>query len=160
MPLVCSETSFEKTLGIKKERFDFLHHICGPDVHCFCPPGEKIIFLMMHNCSANWITLMMSQLNRIVWLVKIDVDRSSDFLTHVKYTHVVFSYNANFWLVYLLSDARFDWLLGNTVVQSMYWENIYQPCYKQTIFTFLCNVNGEFCLYYIGYFFACLHFLI
>ena len=55
---------------------------------------------------------MMSQLNRIVWLVKIDVDRSSDFLTHVKYTHVVFSYNANFWLVYLLSDARFDCLSG------------------------------------------------
>ena len=133
----------QQTLGIKKDRFDFLHHICGPDVHCFCPPGEKIIFLMMHNCSANWIILMMSQLNRIVWLVKIDVDRSSDFLTHVKYTHIVFSCNANFWLVYLLSDARFDWLLGNTVVQSMYWENIYQPCYKQTTFNFLCNVIGE-----------------
>ena len=87
---------------------------------------------------------MMSQLNRIVWLVKIDVDRSSDFLTHVKY--VVFSYNANFWLVYLLSDARFDWLSGNTVEQSMYWENIYQPCYKQTKFTFLCNVIREFSL--------------
>ena len=66
---------------------------------------------------------MKSQLNRIVWLVKIDVDLSYDFLNHVKYTHVVFSYNANFWLVYLLSDARFNWLLGNTVVQSMYWEN-------------------------------------
>ena len=136
-----------QTLGIKKDRFDFLHHICGPNVPCFCPPEEKIIFfLMMHNCSANWIILMMSQLNRIVWLVKIDVDRSSDFLTHVKYTHVVFSYNANFWLVYLLSDARFDWLLRNTVVQSMYWENIYQPCYKQITFNFLCNVIGEICL--------------
>ena len=42
--------------------------------------------------------MMISKLNRIVWLVKIDVDRSSDFLTHVKY--VVFSYNANFdWFI-------------------------------------------------------------
>ena len=32
----------------------------------------RIIFL---------IILMMSQLNRVVWLVKIDVDRSYDFLT-------------------------------------------------------------------------------
>ena len=85
---------------------------------------ENNLFLMMHKCSANVIILMMSQLNRIVWLVKIDVDRSSDFLTHVKYAHVVFSYNANFWLVYLLSDARFDWLLRNTVVQS-YIEKIF-----------------------------------
>ena len=146
MSFVCLETSFDKTWGIKKDRFYFLHHICGPDVHCFCPPGEKIIFLMMHNCSANVIILMMSQLNRIVWLVKIDVDRSYDFLTHVEYTHIVFSYNANFWLVYLLSDARFDWLLRNTVVQSMYWENIYQSCYKQTTFNFLCHVIGEICL--------------
>ena len=57
-------------------------------------------------------------------------------------------YNANFWLVYLLSDARFDWLLGNTVVQSKCWENIYQSCYKQTTFTFLWNVIGEICLCY------------
>ena len=141
MPLVCLETSFEKTLGIKKDRFD-LWTWCA----LFLSTRREKNFLMMHNCSANWIILMMSQLNRIVWLVKIDVDRSSDFLTHLKYTHIVFSYNANFWLVYLLSDARFDWLSGNTVVQSMYWENIYQPCYKQTKFTFLCNVIREFCL--------------
>ena len=129
-------------------------------MHCFCPPGEKIIFLMMHNCSANWIILMMSQLNRIVWLVKIDVDRSSDFLTHVKYTHIVFSYNANFWLVYLLSDARFDWLLRNTVVQSMYWENIYQSCYKQTTLNssvtllerYAYNIQGTFSRVYTSSF--------
>ena len=88
-------------IGIKKDIIDFLHHICGPDVHCFCPPGEKIIFLMMHNCSANWIILMMSQLNKIVWLVKIDVDRSSDFLTHLKYTLTL----------YFLTTRTFDWFI-------------------------------------------------
>lgn len=31
-----------------------------------------------------------------------------------------------FWLVYGLSNAQFHKLAGNTMVQSMYWENIYQ----------------------------------
>ena len=47
VPLVCLETSFNKTLGKKKDRIDFLHHVCGLDVHGFCPPGEKRMILII-----------------------------------------------------------------------------------------------------------------
>lgn len=35
-------------------------------------------------------------------------------------------YHKNFGLVYRLSNAQFHKLAGNTMVQSMYWENLYQ----------------------------------
>ena len=70
MPLNRLETSFDEPLRKKKDRLDFLYHICGLDVHCFCPPREKnddinYFFLMMHNCSYKFNNYIRLCLERI-----------------------------------------------------------------------------------------------
>ena len=93
MPLNRLETSFDEPLRKKKDRLDFLYHICGLDVHCFCPPREKnddihYFFLMMHNCSYKFNNYIRLCLERI----ESNQTGSSDWLestsTAVKIWHI------------------------------------------------------------------------
>ena len=86
MPLNRLETFFDQPLRKKKDRLYFLYHICGLDVHCFCPPREKnddihYFFVMMRNCSHKFNNYKAvsrkdwKKSNRIIWLARIYVDR-------------------------------------------------------------------------------------